>query len=104
MSKHLMPAACLLPQCIHLGPELWDSLKLLPFRERAELYSKFRVRALPRALQGPWQGAGVCSPDMCPGWHPDGAGSTQGGRRGGQQRCLGLQAQAILGKFLGAKI
>ena len=45
ISKHLMPAACLLPQCIHLGPELWGCLKLLPFRERAELYSKFRVRA-----------------------------------------------------------
>ena len=43
LSKRLLPAACLLPQRIHLAPELWASLQLLPFRERAELYADFRV-------------------------------------------------------------
>ena len=46
LERHLLPAACLSPQRLHLWPELWDCLKRLTFRQRAALYAGLRVRIL----------------------------------------------------------
>ena len=54
ITRCLLPAVAMLPEDPSVGQEVWQAIRLLPFYQRAELYTSHTVRhacfSLPQCL------------------------------------------------------